>query len=282
MDMQRYGPPDASAATGPADGATFLRLPLVAEPGGVDVAVVGLPLDCAVPGVGAPGMGAGLGPRAVRESSLALRTAYNPSQRVAPFKEMSVVDAGDASVVAGADPASLDAVQAALAPWLEGGVTPLGLGGDSVVLLAELRAAAAVHGPLALLSFDAHIDGDAGMSERPSRSTVVRAAEEGLIDPRRSTVMGMRGGLSSAGGYDEARELGLTIVPWDDLAQLGTGVVSQALENARGEPSCRSTCTSSIRPSRRPPAGPRAADPRRLRHWPCCEPAAGSTSPPPT
>jgi len=210
MDMQRYGPPDAPAATGPAGGATFLRLPLIAEPGGVDVAVVGLPLD----GAAAPGVGAGLGPRAVRESSLDLRAAYNPSQRVAPFKEISVVDAGDAPVDAGDAPVeagaplpSLEAVQAALAPWFEAGVTPLGLGGDGIVLLAELRAAAAVQGPLALLSFDAHVDGGAaGLGESPSRSTVVRAAAEGLIDPRRSTVMGVRGGRLRAPTHRSPQE----------------------------------------------------------------------------
>ena len=134
--MQRYGPADAHAALGAAGGATFLRLPLVTDPDGVDVAVVGLPLD----GEAATGVGAAQGPRAVRESSLALKAAYNPSQRVAPFEELSVVDAGDASLVsAGGQP--LGALQAALAPWLEAGVTPLGLGGDCGVLLAELRAA---------------------------------------------------------------------------------------------------------------------------------------------
>ncbi len=229
--MQRYGPADAHAALGAPGGATFLRLPLVADPDGVDVAVVGLPLD----GEAATGAGAAQGPRAVRESSLALRAAYNPSQRVAPFEELSVVDAGDASLVPAAGGQPLSALQAALAPWLEAGVTPLGVGGDCGVLLAELRAAAAVRGPLALLSFDAHLDGgEAGLGERLSQSAAVRAAEEGLIDPRRSTLMGLRGGLPGVSGYDPARALGLTVVPWDDLAQLGTGVVTQALESAQG------------------------------------------------
>jgi arginase family enzyme len=249
--MPRYGPSDVLESPGSADGATFLRLPRVAAPGGVDVVVVGLPLDAET----ALGAGAGLGPRAVRESSLALRTVYNPSQRVAPFSELSVVDAGDAPVVPGAELPALAAVQAALAPWLEAGATPLGVGGDGLVLLAELRAAAAVHGPLALLSFDAHLDaGDAGPGERPSRSTVVRAAEEGLIDPRRSTLMGMRGALPSAGGYDEARELGLTVVPWDDLAQLGTAVVTQALESAQG-PAFLSFAMSFVDPAFAPGTG---------------------------
>ena len=230
--MKRYGPPDALVSPRFAGIATFLRLPFCADPAGVDVAVVGLPFD-----TGATfRVGARFGPRAVREGSLALRPAYNPSQRVAVFEELSVVDAGDAPVVPGATQPSLDAMRAALAPWHAAGVTPLGLGGDHTVLLAELRAAAAVRGPLALLAFDAHADAwDAYFGERYTHGTVVRrAVEEGLIDAHRSTLMGMRGGLYGAGDYDEARDLGLTIVPWDDLAQLGTGVVSQAIETAQG------------------------------------------------
>ena len=94
--------------------------------------------------------------------------------------------------------------------------------------------------------------------------------------------MGMRGGLSSAGGYDEARELGLTIVPWDELAQLGSGVVSRRSRTPAG----KALLTFDMRLRR---SGLRAGHQRarvrrttRLRHWPCCEPAAGWTSPPPT
>jgi agmatinase len=57
-----------------------------------------------------------------------------------------------------------------------------------------------------------------------------RAAEEGIVDTQHSALLGMRGGLDTADEYDQARELGYTVVPWDDLAQLGTGVVSAAVE----------------------------------------------------
>jgi agmatinase len=119
----------------------------------------------------------------------------------------------------------------------EAGAVPIGFGGDHSVLLAELRAAAATHGPVALLHFDAHSDTwDEYFGEKYTHGTVVRrATEEGLIDAARSTLMGMRGGLYSPSGLDDARDLGFTVITWDDLAQLGTGAVAAAVERAAGK-----------------------------------------------
>jgi agmatinase len=207
---------------------TFLRLPHVTQFGGVDVAVVGLPFDTGL----AVRTGARFGPRAVREASLTLHPAYNPAQRVAVFEQLSVVDGGDARMVAGFTDRSLDAMRAYLAPVHEAGAIPLGIGGDHAVTLAELRAAAARFGPLALLHFGAHTDClEQTDGESYAHSTVVRrAAEEGLLDVEHSGLFGMRGGLDTPDEYDRARELGFTVVPWDDLAQLGTGVIGAAVE----------------------------------------------------
>ena len=151
---------------------------------------------------------------------------------MAVFEQLSVVDAGDAHLVAGFTDRSLDSMRDMLEPVHEAGAVPLCIGGDHTVTLAELRAAAAKHGPLALLHFGAHTDcRDEAEGRRHLHSTVVRrAAEEGLVDPSHSALLGMRGGLDTPDEYDQARALGFTVVPWDDLAQLGTGVVSAAVE----------------------------------------------------
>jgi agmatinase len=230
--MKGYGPPPPFASPRFSGISTFLRLPVVSDPDGVDVAAVGLPFDAGA----TYRAGARFGPCAIREGSRSLRPYYNPSQRIAPFDHLSVVDWGDAPVVPGTIGASLSAMAQALVPLHEAGVVPLGLGGDHTVLLAELRAAAARHGPLALVLFDAHADAwDEHFGERYTHGTPVRrAVEEGLIDPSRSTLLGMRGGLYDARDYDEVRALGLTLVPWDELAQLGTGIVAHAVDVARG------------------------------------------------
>src|SRR4051794_40481625 len=69
-----------------------------------------------------------------------------------------MVDYGDAPTVPGYHLETLERIEAHLRPVHEAGVTPLCLGGDHSMVLAELRAAAATHGPLALIHLDAHAD----------------------------------------------------------------------------------------------------------------------------
>ena len=231
--MKGFGPTDPLQSPRFAGISTFLRLPHVTQLAGVDVAFVGLPFDTGV----AFRAGARFGPKAVREGSLALRANYNPAQRVAVFERLSAIDYGDAPVVPGFTERSLERMAETLTQVHEAGVVPIAFGGDHTVLLAELRAAAKRHGPLALLQFDAHSDTwDQCFGEKYTHGTVVRrAVEEGIVDPERSTLMGMRGGLYGAGDYDEAREMGFTLLPWDDLAQFGTQAVAAAVELASGK-----------------------------------------------
>jgi len=231
--MKGYGPADPLQTPRFAGISTFLRLPHTTHLEGVDVAFVGLPFDTGV----SFRAGARFGPKAIREGSLSIRPDYNMSQRVAVFERLSAIDYGDAPVVPGFTDRSYDKMAQALRTVHEAGAVPIGFGGDHSVLLAELRAAAATHGPVALIQLDAHSDTwDEYFGEKFTHGTVVRrATEEGLIDAARSTLMGMRGGLYGPGDLDEARDLGFTVIPWDDLAQLGTAAVAAAVERAGGK-----------------------------------------------
>lgn len=230
--VKGYAPADPLRLPRFAGITTFLRLPQVTELAGVDVAVIGLPFDTGV----TFRTGARFGPQGIREGSLSLRPDYNPAQRLQVFEHVSAVDYGDSAVVPGFIGPSLELMAETLSPLHEAGTVPIGLGGDHSVLLAELRAAARRHGPLALLQFDAHPDTwDEYFGQRYTHGTVVRrAVEEGLIDPARSAQFGLRGGLYGPRDYDEARAMGFTVVPWDDLAHLGTGAVAAAVERAEG------------------------------------------------
>ncbi len=233
VSVKGHGPTDPQESPRFAGISTFLRLPHTTHLDDVDVAFVGLPFD-----TGATfRAGARFGPKAVREGSLALRPSYNPAQRVAVFDRLSAVDFGDAPVVPGFTDRSMDRIAATLAPMHEAGVVPIAFGGDHTVLLAELRAVAQRHGPVALIQFDAHSDTwDEYFGEKYTHGTVVRRAlEEGLIDPARSTLMGMRGGLYSPHDYDDVRAMGFVLFPWEDLAQFGTPAVAAAVERAAGK-----------------------------------------------
>lgn len=228
--MKGHGPADPLQTPRFAGISTFLRLPHTLHLENVDVAFVGLPFDTGV----SFRAGARFGPKAIREGSLALRPMYNISQRVEVFERVSAIDYGDAPVVPGFIERSYERMAATLQGVCEAGVIPIGFGGDHSVLLAELRAVAATHGPVALIHFDAHADTwDEYFGEKYTHGTVIRrAVEEGLIDTERSTSMGMRGGLYAPGDLDEARDMGLHVHTWDDLAQLGTAAVAAAVDRA--------------------------------------------------
>ena len=76
---------------------------------------------------------------------------------------------------------------------MKSGAFLLSLGGDHFVTWPLLKAHAAVHGPLALVQFDAHQDtwGDDG-KRIDHGSFVARAVKEGIIDPDRSIQIGIR------------------------------------------------------------------------------------------
>jgi agmatinase len=196
---------------------TFARLPLVDDPSGVDVAVVGIPFDNGTTNRS----GARFGPEAIRSASTVLRL-YNPAQRTAVFDAVSVADFGDLEVTLGNTERAVGQIAEQLDPLVSAGVRTLCFGGDHLVVLGELRALAMRHGPLGLVLLDAHADvyDDHGGERYFHGSPFLRALEEGLLDPARSVLSGMRG--SSYGPDDDARpvELGFEIIDGDELVGL--------------------------------------------------------------
>jgi agmatinase len=180
----RYQPADSLASPRFTGVRTFARLPHVQTMEDVDVAVVGLPFD-----TGATfKVGARFGPESVRSASHMLRP-YNVELDVQVFETLSIVDYGDAPVIPGFIEDSYAAITATLRPLADAGVITLGIGGDHSIALAELRALAAAHGPLALVQFDSHgdvWDSYFGGHKYTHGTPFRRAVEEGLLDATRS------------------------------------------------------------------------------------------------
>jgi agmatinase len=217
MPGVHHRPPDPIAAprfTGPR---TFMRLPHLQTTDGVDVAFVGIPTDDAV----SFRSGARFGPEAVRSASVLLRP-YNPHLQVDVVETLSMVDYGDSPTVPGYHELTLERIEQHLAPVHAAGVVPLCVGGDHSIVLAELRAAARAHGPLALVHLDAHADvWDQYYGIRYFHGTVFkRAVEEGLVDPGRSVQAGMRGTLYGESDVRAPGELGYDAIPWSELERL--------------------------------------------------------------
>jgi agmatinase len=211
----RYQPADSLASPRFTGVRTFARLPHVRTTAEVDVAVVGLPFD-----TGATyKIGARFGPEAIRSASAMLRP-YNAELDVQVFARLSVVDYGDAPVIPGFIDDSYAAITATLRPLAAAQVITLGLGGDHSIALAELRALAAVHGPLALVQFDSHgdlWDSYYGGHKYTHGTPFRRAVEEGLILPSRSIQLGMRGSLYGPEDLQMAHDMGFTVLTTTQL-----------------------------------------------------------------
>jgi agmatinase len=215
---------EAPRFTGPR---TYARLPYVKDLAGVEAAVFGLPWD----GSTSFRSGARFGPEAVRSASGMIRT-YNHALRVQVFGELSTIDYGDAPTAPGYVEQTLQRMEAFVAPLAESAAVPVGIGGDHLVTLAELRALAKVHGRLGLVHLDAHTDLWDTYNGLPyAHGTMFRRAiEEGVLDPGRIIQLGMRGPLY--GEDDEAipASLGVETVGWLELAEM---TPAQVLERVR-------------------------------------------------
>jgi agmatinase len=233
--MPRYGPPDAFETPRFSGPRTFMRLPHVRDLEGVDVAVVGIPTDGAV----VYRSGARFGPEGIRSASVMLRN-YNPLLGVDVVDRLSLVDYGDVPTVPGSTADSLARSAEALEEIARAGVTTLCLGGDHTVLLAELRALAAVHGPVALVQLDSHHDlWDEYFGQKLFHGSVVRrSVEEGLIDPARSLQAGLRGSLTEAADAELPARFGLEALSYEELAALGPGGFSQRVRDRVGGNPC--------------------------------------------
>ena len=233
--MPRYGPPDAFETPRFSGPRTFMRLPYVRDLEGVDVAIVGIPTDGAV----VYRSGARFGPEGIRSASVMLRN-FNPLLGVDVVERLSLIDYGDVPTVPGSTADSLERSERALAEVVDAGVTTLCLGGDHTVLLAELRALARKHGPLALIQLDSHHDlWDEYFGQKLFHGSVVRrAVEEGLVDPSRSVQAGLRGSLGSAEEAGYPAELGIEALTYEELAAVGPAGFSQRVRNRVGDAPC--------------------------------------------
>jgi agmatinase len=168
---------------------SFLRRRYTRDLAGVDVAVIGVPCDAAV----TYRPGCRLGPRAIRAASVQLAELRAFPFGFDPLQTLAVVDYGDAWIDPHHPETVVPAIERQAAEILAAGVRLLALGGDHFVSYPLLRAHAARHGPLALLQVDAHGDLWPDDPGRIDHGTMMgRAVREGLVDPARSTQVGIR------------------------------------------------------------------------------------------
>lgn len=232
-EQDRLFPADWQDAPRYSGAYSFMRLPLSRDLSKADVAIVGAPFDLGV--MHRPG--ARFGPRAIRNASAQVRQYPMMADELwGPFRALRVIDYGDVNIVAAYIDENLRRIQETLAPIFQAGVVPIVLGGDHTVTLPVLRACAPVHGPVALVHFDAHPDYWQPPEGRPyHHGTVFRIAhQEGLIDLATSVQVGIRGTISMA-IVEECRAAGFHLLTADEFAAQGVeATVAQIRARVRG------------------------------------------------
>ena len=218
---QPIGGNDLARFSGPN---TFMRLPQASSLDGLDVAVLGVPMDIGT----SWRSGTRFGPKQIRSESAMIRP-YNMATFAAPFDNLQIADIGDLAINTFSLADSLKIIKESYDGILAQDVIPVAMGGDHSITLPILRAIAAKHGPVALVHVDAHADvNDEMFGERETHGTVFRRAyEENLIVPDKTFQIGIRGSGYAASDFTEAQGWGFRQYPaWDiwqqNLTQIGS------------------------------------------------------------
>jgi guanidinopropionase len=253
MNPPFHQPVDVAQVPRFAGHSTFMRLPVVPDAEGLDIALVGIPWD----GGTTNRAGARHGPREVRNQSSLMRRAHHVSG-IAPFSVANIADVGDLSVNPIDLLDSLKRIEAGMAAIVQTGAIPLCVGGDHLTTLPVLRAVAK-EGPVGLIHFDAHSDtNDTYFGDNPYThgTPFRRAIEEGLLDPKRIVQIGIRGSVYDPGEHDWAKEQGIRIIYMEEFLRRGAeDVMDEARRIAGDGPTYISFDIDSIDPSMAPGTG---------------------------
>jgi len=195
-----------------------MRLPHIPDPRKVDIALIGVPWD----GGTTNRAGARHGPREIRNMSSFMRKVHHVS-RIAPYELARVADLGDAPVNPIDLMDTMGRIERFFAKMHAAGAVPLSAGGDHLMTLPIFRAIAKDR-PIGMVHFDAHSDTNDsyfGNNKYTHGTPFRRAVEEGLLDPRRTVQIGIRGSIYSPQDMEFAEGSGMRVIYMEEFARLG-------------------------------------------------------------
>lgn len=211
---------------------TFMRLPHLEldsdQANKADIGIVGVPFD----GGTSNRPGPRHGPRQLRDLSTMIRTTHSRTG-LNPFAAVNCADLGDAPVNPMDIMQSLDLITAFYREMSEKGIVPLTAGGDHLISFPILRALGQKQA-VGMIHFDAHTDmNDAyfGDNKYTHGTPFRRAIELGVLDPKRTIQIGIRGVKYDATDFDWALAQGVRIIEIEDLFERGIpSVMAEARE----------------------------------------------------
>lgn len=209
--------------------ATFMRLPQVKleDAINVDIGLIGVPWDGGTTNRPGPRHG----PRQMRDASAMIRQVHH-RLKIEPFKLANVADLGDAPVNPADLMDALKRIETFYGQVKAAGIRPISAGGDHLCSLPILRALGKDK-PVGMIHFDAHSDlWDSYFhgSKFTHGTPFARAIEEGVLDPKRTVQIGLRGGVYDWSDRDFGAKHGVTMIDIEDAVADG---LDKTMERAR-------------------------------------------------
>jgi guanidinopropionase len=207
--------------------ASFMRAPLASTLENVDIGLIGVPTDLGV--TNRPG--ARHGPREIRNASSLMRS-FNLGLGVNPYELCRIADIGDVRLSHRYDlEKQVEEIEAFYREVHSAGVLPISAGGDHSITYPIFRALGA-DAPVAMVHIDAHCDtwGEFYGSKFTHGAPFRLAVEAGVLDPKRTIQIGIRGGQNFMDGIEFSKSHGMRVVFIEEFADLG---VDRVIEEAR-------------------------------------------------
>lgn len=243
---------------------TFLRCPHDPEFKDADIGIIGYPYS----GGNAIERMQYLGPRAIRCRSSSYHRAHRKF-RINPFELARVRDLGDVSFPNVLNPdLSAEDAQAAFAKVFEAGILPVGVGGDHSLTWPLLRARKAHFGePVAMIHFDSHTDAAPACSGTRNTAAGFRiGTEDGVIDPKKTVQIGIRGPMGDLGMDAWSEEHFAAVITTEAFLEQGVPAVLRTVREAVGDsPTFLSFDLDAIDPSEVPGVADPEIDGLRIR-----------------
>ena len=204
--------------------ATWGRLPHVSldEAKDIDIGIVGIPWDGGTTNRPGPRHA----PRQMRDQSSLVRRMHQTTG-IVPYDLCNVADLGDCPV----NPANVDDAMRRVETYFKKlvvkGISPLSMGGDHLCSLPILRALGESK-PVGMIHFDAHTDlydSYFGGFKYTHGTPFRRAIEEGVLDPKRTIQIGLRGSMYDNDDFDFAKKVGIRIVRIEEAVEKGPLVI---------------------------------------------------------
>jgi guanidinopropionase len=232
---RQYNQPVSGLVTPRFGGiATFFRLPHVTleQAKDVDIGIVGIPWDGGTTNRPGPRHG----PRQMRDQSSMVRRMHQTSH-VVPYDLANVADLGDCSVNPASVDDSLKRVEKHFHDVIAKGIRPLVAGGDHLCSLPVLRALGKKK-PVGMIHFDAHTDlydGYFGGFKYTHGTPFRRAIEEGVLDPKRTIQIGLRGSMYDLDDFAYGEKMGVRLVRIEEAMEKGPKAIMEEARRIVGD-----------------------------------------------